>query len=57
MAKKASLPRDPEQRSKPAYPQSIEQGSTSPEGYQKEARAHKPSSAGTKLGLAKGPKV
>lgn len=54
---KSSLPKDPEQRHKPAYPSRIGQGSTSPEGYQKEARADKPSAAGTKLGLGKGPKV
>lgn len=33
----------------PGYPPAIDQGSESPEGYQKEHRSHKSSSAGTKL--------
>jgi len=45
--KESQLPKD--QTQKPGYPSRIDQGSTSPEGYQREARGDKPSSAGTKL--------
>jgi hypothetical protein len=47
------LPRDKGGRSVPAYPGSIGSGSDSPGGYQKEARANKPSGAGTKVGRPK----
>ena len=43
------LPRDKGGRHEPGYPAGIGQGSNQPEGYQKEHRAHKPSSAGTKI--------
>ncbi len=47
------LPRDKHGRSEPGYPGKIPSGSNQPEGYQKEHRAHKPSSAGTKISSIK----
>ena len=47
------LSRDKYGRSEPGYPAGIGQGSSQPEGYQKEHRAHKPSSAGTKVPIKK----
>ena len=43
------LSRDKYGRHEPGYPGAIKGGSNQPEGYQKEHRAHKPSSAGTKI--------
>lgn len=48
---KSELPRDYSR--KPGYPGSVDQGSSTPEGYQKEARGHKPSGKGTPLSLPK----
>ena len=48
MPKGSYLSRDPKGRHVPAYPAKIDSGSSSPEGYQKEARGHSPSNAGTK---------
>ena len=47
------LSRDPGGRHVPAYPGAVKGGSNQPEGYQKEHRANKPSSAGTKIGRPK----
>ncbi len=43
------LPREKGGRPTPGYPKAIDQGSSQPEGYQKENRAHKPSKAGTMI--------
>ena len=48
------LPRDPKGRHVPGYPSKIDGGTTSPEGYQREARGHSPSSAGTKVPIKRG---
>lgn len=37
-----------EMTQKPGYPSGDSKGSSSPEGYQREARGHSPSPAGTK---------
>lgn len=44
------LSRDEGGRHVPAYPGKAPSGTNQPAGYQKEHRAHKPSSAGTKVG-------
>jgi len=54
MKKGYKLSKDPGGRSVPGYPGKIGSGSDGPSGYQKEARAHKPSSAGTKTGVKRG---
>lgn len=51
--KKSHLSRDEKGRHVPGYPGKVGEGSSSPEGYQKESRGHSPSSAGTKLPVPK----
>jgi hypothetical protein len=45
---KAKLPRDPKMRHVPGYPSKTQSGTSTPAGYQKEARSHRPSKEGTK---------
>lgn len=54
---KSSLGRDSEQEFQPGYPSKEDAGSESPEGYQKEHRAHKKSPAGTMTPIGKGHKT
>ncbi len=42
------LPKEKYGHHEPAYPAKVSGGSSTPAGYQKEARAHKKSSAGSK---------
>lgn len=48
MGKLYHLPKEKSGHSEPGYPAKIASGSSTPAGYQQEARSHKKSSAGSK---------